>query len=59
MYICLCNAVTDRDVRCCVEQGARSVSELRCELGIGASCGRCVPAAEEILQEQKRESLPA
>ena len=53
MYICLCNAITDREIRSCVEEGACSMRELESCLGVGAGCGRCKPAAREILNETR------
>jgi bacterioferritin-associated ferredoxin len=53
MYICICNGVTDRDIRKCVAQGACSLPELQMELGIATQCGRCQSAAREILEEQR------
>src|SRR3954466_9774530 len=40
LYICICNAVTDKAVEKCAEDGARCVEDLRAQLGIGAGCGR-------------------
>jgi bacterioferritin-associated ferredoxin len=51
MYICICNAITDRQVRECAAEGARSVDELAMKLGVGAGCGRCRECAAELLSE--------
>jgi bacterioferritin-associated ferredoxin len=51
MYICLCNGITDREIRQCAASGVCSMPELECSLGIGVSCGRCREAAVEILEE--------
>lgn len=53
MYICLCNGITDGDIRQCAASGGCSMSDLECSLGVGASCGRCREAAVEILQESR------
>jgi len=55
MYICICNGVTQRDIRRCVEQGMGTMSDLQRELGVGAGCGQCACAAKEALQEARRE----
>ena len=34
MYICICNAITERDVRECVRRGCCSMEELSGELGV-------------------------
>lgn len=51
MYVCVCQAVTDRQIRECARQGAASVKELRRRLGVASQCGRCAPCARDILQE--------
>jgi bacterioferritin-associated ferredoxin len=51
MYICLCNAVTERQVKECARAGARTVDELASELGVGAGCGRCRDCAARVLEE--------
>jgi bacterioferritin-associated ferredoxin len=56
MYVCICNAVTEREVRDCVRGGVCSVDELSMQLGVGAGCGRCRPSAEELLREGAREA---
>jgi bacterioferritin-associated ferredoxin len=57
MYICMCNAITDRDVRECARSGCCSLDELSIELGVGTCCGRCRPAAKEILDEARPDPL--
>ncbi len=53
MYICLCNAVTERQVRECARGGCNSLDELSSQLGVGTCCGRCCQAAKEILDEKR------
>ena len=57
MYVCICNAVTERQVRECVSSGASSLEELASMIGLGAGCGRCRECAAGLLQElQRRDS---
>lgn len=51
MYICICNAITERQVRECAGAGARSIDELTSALGVGAGCGRCRECAVELLRD--------
>ena len=53
MYICICNAVTDREIRQCAQLGACSLRELRDELGVANGCGKCKHAAKAILREAR------
>jgi bacterioferritin-associated ferredoxin len=57
MYICVCNAITEREVRECVRSGCCSMDELSAELGVGTCCGRCRPMAKEILDEARPDPL--
>jgi bacterioferritin-associated ferredoxin len=49
MYVCVCNAVTDREVRGAVELGARCLADLQNQLGVATCCRRCTDCAEAIL----------
>jgi bacterioferritin-associated ferredoxin len=41
MYVCICNAVTEDDVRSCVAAGAGSAKEVRAAFGMRPGCGTC------------------
>ena len=59
MYVCVCNGVTDRQVREAVEKGCGSVGELTMRTGASANCGSCLDmAAEMIAQMQSELPLP-
>lgn len=49
MYICLCNAVTDGDIRRAVADGVRTFSELQARTGCSDCCGCCEPEARATL----------
>jgi len=51
MYICICNAVTESQVRECARGGACSLEDLTANLGVGAGCGRCRDCAAEVLED--------
>lgn len=51
MYVCVCQAVTDRQIREAAESGARSLRDLRRDLGVTRDCGRCASCAHECLRE--------
>lgn len=55
MFICMCNAVTDREIRQCAELGVATVADLKDALGVSAECGKCACAADQILRECARE----
>jgi bacterioferritin-associated ferredoxin len=49
MYICLCNAITERQVQAVVASGASTMSELQGALGVATTCGCCLQVALEYL----------
>ena len=51
MYICICNAITDRQIVQAAEEGARSPDDLAHGLGVGLGCGRCTSCAIALLQD--------
>ena len=50
MYICICKAITDTQIRAAVDNGANSVCKLRKKFGLASSCGSCVEMTESILK---------
>jgi len=51
MYVCLCNGVTEREIRQTAHNGCRTMAELTMRTGCGAGCGSCVCMATDILDE--------
>ncbi len=51
MYVCLCNGVTEREIRQTAAAGCRTMAELTMRTGCGAGCGSCVCMATEILED--------
>ena len=51
MIICVCKAVSDRQIKAAVKDGATSMRDLTRELGVGSCCGKCVPDARSTLSE--------
>jgi bacterioferritin-associated ferredoxin len=61
MYICMCNAVTDHDIRRAAADGARSFAELQARTGCSDCCGCCEQEARATLDAavlQVRCDLP-
>ena len=51
MYICLCNAVTEHDIRREAAGGARAFAELQARTGCADCCGCCESEARACLQQ--------
>ena len=47
MYICVCTAVTERDIAVSIEAGASSFEEVQFATGVGTCCGQCSEYARE------------
>lgn len=50
MYVCICSAVTDRQIREAAQAGARTLKDLGRDLGVGRGCGLCAPCARSCLE---------
>ena len=57
MYVCVCRAVTDSQIREAMGEGACSMRELRQRLGVASECGRCSQCALSILRGQQQTIL--
>lgn len=51
MYVCVCKAVTDRQIKTAIESGHCSRRQLNQCLGVGGVCGKCSREVKELLDE--------
>ena len=51
MNVCICKAVTDKQIREAVNQGVSTLGDLRMRLGVAGNCGTCATTAEQLLEE--------
>lgn len=56
MYVCICKAVTDKQIRRAAASGCDSLYDLQDSLGVALYCGSCADLAESILQETQEKS---
>ncbi|HEX7326644.1 MAG TPA: (2Fe-2S)-binding protein [Rhodanobacteraceae bacterium] len=64
MYVCVCKAVSDQDIRRAVAQGDRTFEEVQARTGCSTCCGCCEPEARVLVAaavaaELRAEALPA
>jgi bacterioferritin-associated ferredoxin len=59
MYICVCNAITERHIDDAVAEGCCTLRELRQQLGVGVGCGRCARCARDVLKDTLQMRIPA
>ena len=58
MYVCICNAVTDCQIREAYCDGACNLRALREKLGVAGCCGRCAPCAKDVLKQCRQQEMP-
>lgn len=52
MIVCLCNALSDRDIRRSLNDGSvASVADVYASAGCSPRCGRCVPMVRGMVHE--------
>jgi bacterioferritin-associated ferredoxin len=51
MYVCICHAITDKQIRNEVYQGAKCLKSLQKNLPVGTGCGTCVCTAQDVIDE--------
>ena len=51
MIVCVCNNISDREIRQAVDLGLSSMAELREDLGVATCCGKCASCAKQVLAE--------
>jgi len=58
MYVCICHAVTDRQIRNAVRDGARSMRDISRELSVSTCCGKCGVTARRIVRDAVEAAEP-
>ena len=58
MYVCVCQAVTERQIHDAAREGARTLKDLRRELGVTTDCGRCASCARDCLRQVHGHHCP-
>ena len=53
MYVCICNAVTENQIRAAAEAGTTDLWHLQSVLGVASGCGTCRDTAAAILVEYR------
>ena len=52
MYVCICNAITERELRKAAKDGTRCVQTLYARMGVEPKCGSCLEYAVDLLAEE-------
>ena len=59
MFVCICNAITDKQIRQAARAGAKDLWALQESLGVATNCGSCSQDALAILKESEPSSKAA
>ncbi|PWN55978.1 (2Fe-2S)-binding protein [Abyssibacter profundi] len=51
MIVCVCNRVSDREIRERVQASPCALRDLRRELCVGTQCAKCLPTALDVMRE--------
>ncbi|MFQ3185667.1 bacterioferritin-associated ferredoxin [Marinomonas primoryensis] len=52
MYVCICNQVSDKDIKTSIQEGATTMRALFKEHNIGSQCGKCCQCAKKLLNNE-------
>ncbi|MBW1216449.1 bacterioferritin-associated ferredoxin [Pantoea allii] len=56
MYVCLCNAISDKTLREVVRRyQPKSIQQLRQIVPVGKQCGKCIRVAREIMDDEMQQ----
>ena len=51
MIVCVCNNISEREIRQAVDFGLSTMDELSRDLGVATCCGQCHSCAKDVLRE--------
>lgn len=51
MYVCVCKAITEREVKEAIASGCKRFSDLQACLGVATQCGGCRSTTEDLLEQ--------
>ncbi|MBV4368289.1 bacterioferritin-associated ferredoxin [Erwinia sp. BNK-24-b] len=59
MYVCLCNAISDKTIREVVRRyQPKSLQHLRQFIPVGKQCGKCLRVTRDIMKEELQHLPP-
>jgi len=54
MYVCICNALRDKDLAEAARADARSVADVFRRCGRRPQCGKCLPDVAQMIEDARR-----
>ena len=58
MFVCLCNGITESQIRAAASTGISTLEELTDRLGVASQCGQCGAMAQAVLEESGALAVP-
>jgi bacterioferritin-associated ferredoxin len=53
MYVCICNALSDRELAAAARADARSVADVFRSCGRRPQCGKCLPDVAQMIEDAR------
>ena len=57
LYVCICKAVSDRDIKEAVANGAEDLLTIQSRLGAATGCGSCAEYTTQVINEALAHKL--
>lgn len=57
MWVCICHALTDKDIETAEAEGAKTELEVYAHYGVKPQCGRCVPTVKCLMKCQNKAPM--
>ena len=55
--VCLCNFVSEREINKALLKGAKTIRDIQELTGASSSCGRCIPALQQMISAYMASSV--
>ncbi|MEL7491378.1 MAG: (2Fe-2S)-binding protein [Pseudomonadota bacterium] len=59
MYVCICNALKDKELAAAAKKDAVSVGDVFRRCGTRPQCGKCLPDVAKIIEKERVQAQPA
>jgi bacterioferritin-associated ferredoxin len=57
MYVCICKAISDQDIKDAVNDGIDDLNGIQAHLGAATGCGSCVDHTLQVIEETLAQQL--
>ena len=57
MYVCICQAVSDKEIKDAVADGAEDLESIQHRLGAATGCGTCAEFTQKIINDTLAQGL--